>query len=212
MWTILKQSEEWDTKLRKKISNSLSTKVFLWVFTALTLCSILIYSIILIFVPQSYQLTGSKRFENNATTLFSGLENTSYEDASERITNFCIENNAVAMLGNDKETVTFGDFENIGEDLSTAQTYTSDVKFAENKVAYTLSVISLSKTASELFFLLLKFIPLVLIVIVLLSALSAFICSRVIVAPITKISQISKRMTELDMTWRCDTDRKDRCV
>lgn len=209
MWTILKQSEEWDTKLRKKISNSLSTKVFLWVFTALTLCSILIYSIILIFVPQSYQLTGSKRFENNATTLFSGLENTNYEDASEQITNFCIENNAVAMLGNDKETVTFGDFENIGEDLSTAQTYTSDVKFAENKVAYTLSVISLSKTASELFSLLLKFIPLVLIVIVLLSALSAFICSRVIVAPITKISQISKRMTELDMTWRCDTDRKD---
>lgn len=195
--------------MRKKISNSLSAKVFLWVFAALTLCSVLIYGIIIVFVPQSYQLAGNKQFENNATALFSVLETKDYEDASEQIYNFCIENNAVAMLGNEKEMVTFGDFENIGDDLSTAQTYTTDVKFAEDKTAYTLSVISLSKTAGELFNLLLKFIPLVLTVIVLLSTLSAFICSRVIVAPIAKISQISKRMTELDMTWRCDTDRKD---
>ena len=115
----------------------------------------------------------------------------------------------MAMLGNEKNSVTFGDFDNIGDDLSTAQTYTTDVTFSEDKASYTLSVISLSKTASELFSLLLRFIPLVLTVILLLSALSALICSRVIVAPIAKISQISKRMTELDMTWRCDTDRKD---
>ena len=195
--------------MRKKISNSLNTKVFLWVFTALTLCSVLIYGIILAFVPQSYQLTGSKQFETNAGALFSALENKSYEDGTTLITNFCIKNNAVAMLGNEKNSVTFGDFDNIGDDLSTAQTYTTDVTFSEDKASYTLSVISLSKTASELFSLLLRFIPLVLTVILLLSALSALICSRVIVAPIAKISQISKRMTELDMTWRCDTDRKD---
>ena len=193
--------------MRKKISNSLSTKVFLWVFTALTLCSILIYGIVLVFVPQSYQLTGSKQFENNAGALFSALENKSYEEGT--TLNFCIENNAVAVLGNEKNSVTFGDFEAIVDDLSTAQTYTTNVTFAEDKAIYTLSVISLSKTASELFSLLLRFIPLVLTVILLLSALSAFICSRVIVAPIAKISQISKRMTELDMTWRCDTDRGD---
>ena len=95
--------------------------------------------------------------------------------------------------------------------LTTCQRHrdTTDVTFAEDKANYTLSVISLSKTASELFILLLRFIPLVLTVILLLSALSAFICSRVIAAPIAKISQISKRMTELDMTWRCDTDRGD---
>lgn len=195
--------------MRKKIHNSLSTKVFLWVFTALTLCSVLIYGIVLVFVPQSYQFTGSKQFENNAGALFSALENKSYEEGTTLITNFCIENNAVAMLGNEKNSVTFGDFETIADDLSTAQTYTTDVTFAEDKASYTLSVISLSKTASELFSLLLRFIPLVLTVILFLSALSAFICSRVIVAPIAKISQISKRMTELDMTWRCDTDRGD---
>ena len=159
--------------MRKKISSSLSTKVFFWVFAALSLCCILIYGIIIIFVPQSYQLTGNKQFENNATSLFSLLETKSYAAASEQIYNFCIENNAVAMLGNDSETVTFGDFDNIGDDLSTAQTYTTDIKFSGDKTAYTLSVISLSKTASELFNLLLKFIPLVLTVIVLLSALSA---------------------------------------
>ena len=135
--------------MRKKISNSLSTKVFLWVFTALTLCSVLIYGIVLVFVPQSYQLTGSKQFENNAGALFSALENKSCEEGTMLITNFCIENNAVAMLGNEKNSVAFGDFETIADDLSTAQTYTTDVTFAEDKASYTLSVISLSKTAES---------------------------------------------------------------
>ena len=76
--------------MRKKISNSLSTKVFLWVFTALTLCNILIYGIVLVFVPQSYQLTGSKQFETNTGALFSALKNKNYEDGTTLITNFCI--------------------------------------------------------------------------------------------------------------------------
>lgn len=121
--------------MRKKISNSLSAKVFLWVFTALTLCSILIYGIVLIFVPRSYQLTGSKQFETNAGALFSALENKRYEEGTTLITNFCIENNAVAMLGNEKNSVTFGDFDNIGDDLSTAQTYTTDVTFLKIRQA-----------------------------------------------------------------------------
>ncbi len=195
--------------MQKKINNSLSVKVFLWVFTALTLCSILIYSIVLVFVPRSYQLTGNKQFESNTGVLFSALEKLNYEEATTQITNFCIENNAVAMLGNEKVTVSFGDFENTKDDLTIAQTYTTDVKFYGDNAVYTLSVVSISKAGSDLFELLLRFIPLVFSVIVMLSTLSAFVCSRVIAAPISKISRISKRMMELDMTWRCDTNRKD---
>ncbi|MCI8306659.1 MAG: HAMP domain-containing histidine kinase [Lachnospiraceae bacterium] len=55
----------------------------------------------------------------------------------------------------------------------------------------------------------LRFLPVVFAIILSLSFLSAFICSKIIVSPIAKISQISKRMTSLDMTWKCDIKSND---
>lgn len=195
--------------MRKKISNSLSVKVFLWVFAALTLCSIVIYGVVIAVVPQRYQVLGNEQLEDNVNNLFSELENKDYDDATEQIYNFCIENQAIAMLSDGDKTITFGDFSDIKNDLSTAKTYVSDVKFNSDSITYTLSLTSISKTADDFFSLLLTFVPVIFGVIIILSTLSALICSKVIVAPIAKISQISKRMTELDMTWRCDIERSD---
>lgn len=195
--------------MRKKISNSLSVKVFLWVFAALTLCSIVIYGVVIAIVPQRYQVLGNEQLEDNVNNLFSELENKDYDDATEQIYNFCIENQAIAMLCDGDKTITFGDFSDIKDDLSTAKTYVSDVKFNSDSITYTLSLTSISKTADDFFSLLLTFVPVIFGVIIILSTLSALICSKVIVAPIAKISQISKRMTELDMTWRCDIERSD---
>ena len=47
----------------KKIKNSLSVKVFLWIAGLLTICSLLIYGIVMIFLPQSYTVVSSNRVE-----------------------------------------------------------------------------------------------------------------------------------------------------
>ena len=194
--------------MRKRIENSLSTKVFLLVFSALTICSMLIYATVMIVLPGRYRFAHDSRLEMDAETLYSDLEGQPYDRAVEQIYDFCIQNNSAGILSDGKTALSFG-----GMDSETANTATTSifgiVHLADRPEGYELSIMSISKATNEISNLLLKLIPAILGVILLLSALSAFICSKVIVSPIAEISQISKRMTALDMTWRCNVKSKD---
>lgn len=208
MSIILKRSEGGDIELRKKIKNSLSIKVFLWVFTALTICSMLIYGIVLTVLPKQYQVTSDKQLDENTAILVSKLQNMRYEEAVNEIYNFCIQNNSAAILSDDSKTLSFGEIKT-NEWMVMTSSIAITVTFTDSKTEYALVVSSLSQTADIILSLMLRFLPAVFAIILLLSSLSAFICSKVIVSPIAKISQISKRMTSLDMTWKCDVESND---
>ncbi len=194
--------------MRKKIKNSLSVKVFLWVFSALTICSMLIYGIVLTVLPKQYQVTSDEQLDANTEVLVSKLQNMRYEDAVNEIYNFCIQNNSAAILSDDNGALSFGEIKTDELTVITSSIATT-VTFSDSKTEYALVVSSLSKTADIILSLMLRFLPVVFAIILLLSSLSAFICSKVIVSPIAKISQISKRMTSLDMTWKCDVETGD---
>lgn len=194
--------------MRKKIRDSLNIKVFLWVFSALTICSMIIYGIVLAVLPKQYQITADKQMEQNVDTLVSALHSMSYEEGVKTIYNFCIQNNASAMLIGDENTLNFGEIKSNEMTVATS-TIGTDVIFSDIAMEYMLVLSSLTRTAEQISSLMLRFLPVILLVIVLLSVFSAFICSKVIVAPIAKISNISKRMTGLDMTWHCDIESDD---
>ncbi len=208
MSIILKRSEGWDIDLRKKIKNSLSAKVFLWVFSALTICSMLIYGIVLTVLPRQYQVTSDKQLDTNTGILVSKLQNMRYEEAVNEIYNFCIQNNSAATLSDGNEALSFGEIK-VEELTVTTSNIATTVTFSDSKTEYALVVSSLSQTADVILSLMLHFVPVVFAIILLLSSLSAFICSRAIVSPIATISQISKRMTSHDMTWKCDIKSND---
>lgn len=194
--------------MRKKIKNSLSVKVFLWVFAALTICSTIIYGIVLTVLPRQYQVTSDKQLDINTEILVSKLQNMSYEDAVDEIYNFCIQNNSTAILSDDKGALSFGEIKTEEMTVATSNIVTT-VIFSDSKKEFTLVISSISQTADIILKLMLRFLPAVFVIILLLSFLSAFICSKVIVTPIAKISQVSKRMTSLDMTWKCDIESND---
>src|SRR5699024_201478 len=52
-------------------------------------------------------------------------------------------------------------------------------------------------------------IPFIAVVIVLISVIGAVVCSRYYSRPLVSISNVAKRMTTLDMTWKCEVNRKD---
>ncbi|MBD5460798.1 MAG: HAMP domain-containing protein [Lachnospiraceae bacterium] len=188
--------------------NSLSAKVFFLVFSSLTVCSMLIYGIVIIVLPKRYQFTYDSRLEDNADALFAELEGQSYDEAVKQIYNFCIQNRSACVLSNGQTSVCFGEIES--DTLTTATTtILGVVHLAELTEGCTLVISSISKTTTEISALLLKLVPAVFFIILLLSALSAFICSKIIVSPIAEISRISRRMTALDMTWRCDVKNTD---
>lgn len=194
--------------MRKKIKNSLSAKVFLWVFTALALCSVLIYGIVMAVIPQRYQIISDKQLEENAGILFSELEQMTYEEGVERLYDFCVSNHSAVTLNDGNSSVTFGDMRESGKD-STAASYAANIMFTDTSLPYIITVVSLIESSDGITSVFLKMIPCILAVIFALSMLSAWICSKVIVSPIARISQISRRMTELDMTWKCDVKSSD---
>ncbi|MDO4313331.1 MAG: HAMP domain-containing sensor histidine kinase [Eubacteriales bacterium] len=194
--------------MRKKIRNSLSIKVFLWVFAALTVCSTIIYAVVLAVLPKQYQITSDRQMEQNVDALVSEISNMGYDDGIQKIYNFCIQNNATAMLIDDKNTVNFGEIQSNEQTVATS-TISTDIAFSDRGTECMLVLSSVTQAAERISNLMLRFLPVVFFIIILLSVLSAFICSKVIVTPIAKISQISKRMTSLDMTWRCDIESDD---
>lgn len=186
-----------------RMKNSLNVKVFFLVFITLTICSMLIYCIVMAVLPKQYQFTTDKQLSRNTEVFISELKNMSYDDGIRAIYNFCIRNNSAAVLFDENETLTFGE---INSDEQTAATSSSAVyvSFLDSEAKYLLVISSAMHEADRISGLLISLLPLIFLIILFLSVLSALICSKIIVSPIVRISQISRRMTSLDMTWRCD--------
>ena len=72
----------------KKFKNSLSAKVFLWIAGLLILCSLFIYGIVMIFLPQSYTVVSSNRMEMEIKKLTEMLSQTDFEQAKKPLTSF----------------------------------------------------------------------------------------------------------------------------
>ncbi len=204
----MKQSEGWGIELQKRMNNSLSIKVFLWVFFALMICSTLIYGIVLTVLPKQYQINADKQLDSNIEMLVSKVRDMSYDEAVKEIYNFCIENNSAAVLNGEGETLHFGEMKSETYTVASSSIATS-VTFSESEKEYTLVISVLAQTSDAMLHFMLRFLPVVFSIILLLSALSAFVCSKVIVTPIAKLSEISKRMISLDEGWKCDIKNND---
>lgn len=194
--------------MRNRMKNSLNIKVFFLVFTALTICSILIYCIVMTVLPKQYQFTEDRQLNANAEAFVSELSGMSYEDGIRAIYDFCIRNHSAAVLLGDNRTLAFGELRSDKETAATSSIAVY-VGFSDSQVKYTLVISSAMRAADRISGLLVRFLPVVFLIIIFLSVLSALICSRIIVSPIARISEISKRMASPDMTWRCDVTSGD---
>ena len=193
----------------KTIRNSLSAKVFLWIAGLLILCSLLIYGMVMIFLPQSYTVVASSRVEAEIEQLIDTLSQTDYDSAGEVIEKFCQDNRASVILDDGTASHTFGTVDEQSVERGEAMTAAVDVKFADRNGNYYLSITAPVSAGNELNMAFLELLPLLLLLILLISALGAFLCSRVLVRPVLEISRISKRMAHLDMTWDCKVNRTD---
>lgn len=192
----------------RRIKNSLSAKVFLWVMCALTLCSFLIYAIVARVIPRQYTTLTNARVVQDVARLAEELDGVDFTTASAEIYNFCIENHTTAMLICGDQIRLFGESAGIEEPGNTAS-ISAPVRFSDAAEEGTLTIICSASAAEEIVDTFLKMLPFVAVVIVLISALSAWFCSRIIVRPVLQISQVSERMAQMDMTWHCETKRTD---
>ena len=193
----------------KRIKNSLSAKVFLWIASLLILCSLLIYGMVMIFLPQSYTVVASSRVEKEIEQLIDTLSQTDYDDAGDVIEQFCQSNRASVILNDGINMYTFGTVDEQSVERGEVMTTAVDVELADRDGSYYLSITAPVSAGNELTMAFLELLPFILLLILIISALGAFLCSRILVRPVLEISRVSKRMANLDMTWDCKVNRTD---
>ena len=193
----------------KKIRNSLSAKVFIWIAGLLVLCSLLIYCIVMIILPKSYSTIVSTQFVNEMARFAETLTGTNYEDAPKAIEQFCQNNQARVILTDGDKDILYGSIPDGSVEEGKTLTYTAAASFRDRNEEYPLTVTVFSPAGQELTSLFLRLFPMILLLIFLISFIGSILCSKIMVKPILEISRISKRMSNLDMTWECRVDRTD---
>lgn len=194
----------------RKIKNSLAAKIFFLIAAILFVVSFILYGIVMAVMPISYRSLATSNYSTQISQLTSELTSGTLEDGIPKIYDFCIENGAIATLTGDDNEISFGGngIEELNKDSPT-QTTTVSLSFQETSKSYTLSISSSNNTVNQIAQTFIKLSPIVAGIILLISSVAAFICSRFLSKPIIEISNISKKMTSLDMTWRYNISRQD---
>lgn len=195
--------------MRKKIKSSLWLKIFLLLTTLLFAVSILLYGTIMAVMPASYKYALTSNYTEQVSRLIADLEHHDLDDATQKIYEFCINNNAGALLSGSQTSLSFG--EGIFDEQQREQNVfqTASASLALENGTYTLQITMSARAVNQLTETFWRLLPIVGIAVLTISLIASYFVTRLLTKPILEISDISKRLTSLDMTWRCDTSRTD---
>lgn len=195
--------------MRKKIKSSLWLKIFLLLTTLLFAVSILLYGTIMAVMPASYKYALTSNYTEQVSRLIADLEHHDLDDATQKIYEFCINNNAGALLSGNQTSLSFG--EGILDEQQREQNVfqTASASLALENGTYTLQITMSARAVNQLTETFWRLLPIVGIAVLTISLIASYFVTRLLTKPILEISDISKRLTTLEMTWRCDTSRTD---
>ncbi|WP_321024754.1 sensor histidine kinase [Eisenbergiella porci] len=189
----------------KKIKSSLWLKIFLLLTVLLFAVSFLLYGLVMAVMPASYKSLVTSSYMEQITELADGLEGRTLNEASGKIYEFGLSHNAAVKLQGEDGTISFGEEDEM--DSNSKDTIAVELMLADG--VYILTVSTSPGTVNQITQTFRRLLPVIGIVILAISLMASYFVSRFLTKPMIEISNISKRLTALDMTWRCDTDRTD---
>lgn len=160
-------------------------------------------------MPKAFSSEQSEQFTVNLHALANQLETINIDDIGSYITDFALNNQSgITVYDSDDNEL---DQVNFSKDEASKgdQVVSGTISFQNNGNAYSLVAIIPSNSVEQLLGTFKHVFPYMIAIILFLSALAALLYSRIIARPIVNISNISKKMTALDMTWRCNIARSD---
>ena len=192
-------------RIAARVSGSLPAKAFLLVAGLLTASSIAIYLVVAAVVPGSYDSLAEAYARDSVNALASDVAGDTVDEAFSSILSYCIDNNAFASLSVGGQTIAFG---TMPDDRESAYTFTTTIELAGGARG-ALTVVDASSSAERFSTVFLRLFPPVLLIILAVSGAGAWLASRMIARPIVRIEEGARRMSDLDLTWRCEDARTD---
>lgn len=186
--------------------------MFLAITLVLSLSCLLIYSIVMVVMPQSYRTESNERFIKDSDALIETLKSTSYAESIKQIHDFCLENNAVATLEGSRNTINFGNIEDFSmpdDERVKSSGIVSILQFPDSRGFYTLTLLQHLKIVNEITQIFIRLSPYIGLLILVLSGCSAALCARLLAKPVLQITSVANQMANLDLSGRIEVNRSD---
>lgn len=176
--------------------------------------SLAIFGILRIYMPKTYENELTANITANTHALARQLETAPQDQWEDLLIAFCIENNTGVSVYDGSEEWNFSysvytATDNTVRPIEKASYTSVSAPFERDGKTYSVTAQVNARAVEQVTGIFTKVFPAVLVIILLISALTAFFYARFLAKPIVNISNISKRMTALDMAWRCDVTRTD---
>ena len=223
--TLSRQLEEWDIKLIKKNKSSLFIKIFIVTFLLTSLCCMITYGVISWLIPKTYSTTLDASLDSAVNSLLIEVENLPPMESGKLFDEFVINQNGVLIQLFDslnreielpsQNSTTFPVFVTGGVAIECADpaayraTHSYIFTFADSDDVYTLTVAGSAQEVNLLKDTLGGIFIILLFVILLVAVLASIVYSHYVTRPVLRINCVSKRMAELDFSWRCEENRSD---
>ena len=174
----------------KKIKSSLTLKIFLMMTLVLILVGVIIYAIVMNVMPNNYKNVTLSNYTEEIKNLVEDLEKGTIEDATNKIYDFCLIYSANAQLTGNEITYKFGE---IPEQDTSIQTISSEVTFTDSNESYILSLSVSEHTVNQIMMAFLKITPVILLLIFVISIISAQIISKIVKGNETAIPEHTEK-------------------
>lgn len=199
--------------MKKKFSESIQAKTFLSMLVLLASSCVMIYAVVVVFLPENYQTALENQVSSDFYALAGKMKKSGWREVSDDLLEFSMKNNATIKIldENDRDvfSVNFASTEEEGADSETAFTLSLSSDFQQGgRIFQFFAVVSLAEV-SRSYEVLLRLIPFIAAIIFFISVIGALICSRYYSRPLLDICNAADRMAGLDLSWKCEVKRKD---
>lgn len=192
----------------KKIKSSLGIKIFSGTLAILIVISLLTYGSIRVLMPHTFVQIQNENLGTNLKKLLKQLETAPINKMEALITQFAVNNQTNTEVYDSNNNLIVSTVLKTSED-SYGIALSNKTVFQNSGETYSLITNSAASTVDQLSGVFSRVLPYVILIIFLLSVLTSVLFSRMIAKPIVNISNISQKMTQLDMSWRCKVTRSD---
>ena len=195
-------------RLYSKFKSNLSIKIFVITFSILFSLCTLLYCVLRVYMPQSIETDLNKSFYSGFEDLIIQLEESTEDNFISHLTNFCIVHSAQIRItdshGNDIYNFHLTNGAPDGEAMLTAAS-----SFERNGQGFSIEATTYLSTVNQINDLFIKILPYTILLIFVVSFLVALFYSRSFARPIVTLSNIAKKMSDQNFTWRCEISRTD---
>lgn len=207
----------------KRIKQNLNIKVFLGIFLLLACSCAIIYSVVLVSLPDSFKTTKEEEIHRDMDIITQKINGVSYQRAKQILYSYANNNDyEIALLDGYGQVLFYSYTENETRSATldpdsllvsivnegSAVVYTN-VYINDEVNPCVLYVYGYGETINSISHILFSYLPLIIAIIVCLAAVGAFVSARLITTPIRKLSIQSERMAVMEDEVHCGLNRND---